>query len=34
MALTITDLNTGLSDENLLRFQQKTRRMFDNFRTN
>ena len=29
MELTITDLNTGLSNENLLRIQQKTRRIFD-----
>lgn len=31
MELTITDLNTGLSNENLLRIQQKARRMFDKF---
>lgn len=31
MELTITDLNTGLSNENLSRIKQKTRRMFDKF---
>ncbi len=29
MELTITDLNTGLSNENLLRIQQKIGRVFD-----
>ena len=29
MELTITDLNVGLSNENLSRIQQKTRRMFN-----